>query len=218
MAADVCEALWCALKPGGRVWCNIQATVPRDQPKRDGKNRQTTEERMNLAWIWENALRNAQFAYRDTIVWDQDRFDGGTAWGSYRKPSAPNLRGAHELILMYYKPPYKRETPPAFKGWEDPFGKEDWPELTRNIWKLGTARSKDHTAIFPVELPSRCIRLSTWPGETVLDPFCGSGTTGVAALQLGRRFVGFDVSPASLKVAEARLQSEEAQEKEAGSE
>lgn len=214
MASASCDSLWHVLMPGARVWCNVQATVPAEPPSRNGKNRQTSEERVNLCWIWENALRNAGFAYRDTVVWIQDSQDGQCAWGSYRMPSAPNLRGSHELILNFYKPPYKRETPPEFKGWRDPFGKDDWPDLTRNVWKIAPTRRKDHTAIYPVELASRAIRLSTWPGETILDPFCGSGTTGVAALQLGRRFIGFDVSPPSLKIAEARLESEEAQAKQ----
>lgn len=216
MASASCSALWDVMSPGGRVWCNVQATVPAVPPFKNGAGKkQTFEERVNLAWIWENALRNAGFAYRDTVVWIQDSHDGGTAWGSYRKPSAPNLRGGHELILNFYKPPYKRETPPKWKGWEDPFGKDDWPELTRNVWKIPPSRNKEHAATFPVELATRCIRLSTWPGETVLDPFAGSGTTGVAALQYGRRFVGFDLSPASIKIAEARLEGEEAQAKEA---
>lgn len=213
MASASCDALWDVMLPGGRAWCNIQATVPAEPPKVSGKGKkQLAEERVNLAWIWENALRNAGFAYRDTVVWNQDSHDGACAWGSWRKPSAPNLRGSHELILKYYKPPYKRETPTEWKGWEDPNPENDWTDLVRNVWKINPSRSKVHKATFPVELASRCIRLSTWPGETVLDAFAGSGTTGVAALQLGRRFIGFDLSPASIKVAEAALEAAEAKD------
>jgi site-specific DNA-methyltransferase (adenine-specific) len=53
-----------------------------------------------------------------------------------------------------------------------------------------------HPAPFPVELARRCIRLSTWPGEVVLDPFAGTGTTLLAARQLGRRATGVEVSEA----------------------
>jgi DNA modification methylase len=64
----------------------------------------------------------------------------------------------------------------------------------RDIWAITPVRdSSDHSAVMPVELAERCIKAGTRPGEIVLDPFCGSGTTGVAALNLGRRFVGIEL-------------------------
>jgi site-specific DNA-methyltransferase (adenine-specific) len=62
-----------------------------------------------------------------------------------------------------------------------------------------------HPAPMPVEVARRCIRLSTWPGETVLDPFAGSGTTLVAARQLGRRAIGIERSERYCQLALARL-------------
>ena len=64
----------------------------------------------------------------------------------------------------------------------------------RDVWAITPARdSSEHNAVMPVELAERCIKAGTRPGEIVLDPFCGSGTTGVAALNLGRRFVGIEL-------------------------
>lgn len=75
-----------------------------------------------------------------------------------------------------------------------------------DVWMLPTSAGRDgHGAQFPLSLPGRCIGLSTDSGDLVLDPFVGSGTTGQAALELGRRFIGIDVSPKYLKVAETRL-------------
>lgn len=75
-----------------------------------------------------------------------------------------------------------------------------------DVWILPTSAGRDgHGAQFPLALPGRCIGLTTEVGDLVLDPFVGSGTSGQAAIDLGRRFVGIDVSPTYLKVAERRL-------------
>lgn len=60
------------------------------------------------------------------------------------------------------------------------------------IWRVAKEQNKEHPIAFPVELPHRCIEASTDAGDLVLDPYCGSGTSGVAAVNLGRRFVGFE--------------------------
>ena len=80
------------------------------------------------------------------------------------------------------------------------------------VWKLNAAGKDEKTlgsypTQKPIELVKRCIAACTKPGDTVLDPFCGSGTTGVAALLLGRRFIGIDASPEALKLAEKRCMS-----------
>jgi DNA modification methylase len=75
-----------------------------------------------------------------------------------------------------------------------------------DVWMLPTSAGRDgHGAQFPLALPGRCIGLTTKEGDLVLDPFVGSGTSGQAAHELGRRFIGIDVSPTYLKVAEKRL-------------
>jgi DNA modification methylase len=75
-------------------------------------------------------------------------------------------------------------------------------------WILPTSAGRDgHGAQFPVALPGRCIAISTEPDDYVFDPFCGAGTAGVAALALGRRFLGFDISETYLSVARRRLEA-----------
>ena len=65
-----------------------------------------------------------------------------------------------------------------------------------------------HPAPFPVELPRRLIQLYTFSGELVLDPFMGSGQTAIAALRSGRHYVGYEVEPEYVKLAEARIVAE----------
>lgn len=173
------------LVPGGRAWINIMPSVP--LPGRT--------DRFALQHLWTESLLAAGLEYRDTVIWIQDAYDGACGWGSWRKPSAPNLRGCYEVILSFYKPPYKRTSPTDWRSWSDDADESSgtWQDLARNVWTMRPARRRpDAPAPFPIELPMRCIRLSTWPGEVVLDPFAGSGTTIEAARALGRVGLGFD--------------------------
>lgn len=67
--------------------------------------------------------------------------------------------------------------------------KEEWKEFTRNVWHIANVADSTHPAVFPREIPRRLIRLFTWVGETVLDPFAGIGTTGEVAAELERRAI-----------------------------
>jgi site-specific DNA-methyltransferase (adenine-specific) len=78
-----------------------------------------------------------------------------------------------------------------------------------NVLHLATeCGNKSHSATFPVELPSWFIRLFTAPGNVVLDPFMGSGTTAVACQRLGRKFVGIELDPKYIQIAQERLREE----------
>lgn len=74
-----------------------------------------------------------------------------------------------------------------------------------NVWEILPERDSEHVCPFPIEIPWRCIQTCTNPGDVVLDPFMGSGTTAVAALELGRQFVGFEKDRAAFDYACARL-------------
>ncbi len=80
----------------------------------------------------------------------------------------------------------------------------------RSVWSIGTARGnrdKDHPALMPIELAQKCIKAGSKPGDIVLDPFAGSGTTGEAAVRLGRSFVGIELNPKFAALAEQRIGS-----------
>lgn len=70
--------------------------------------------------------------------------------------------------------------------------KDEWREYTKTVWQIANTSHADHPAVFPVEIPTRLIKLFSWHGETVLDPFAGTGTTAKAAIPLGRRVVCVD--------------------------
>jgi site-specific DNA-methyltransferase (adenine-specific) len=80
----------------------------------------------------------------------------------------------------------------------------DW---TKSVWTMNpeSAKKIGHPAPFPVELPHRLIQLYTFTGDIILDPFLGSGTTAVAALQAGRKYLGYENEAAYVKLAEGRI-------------
>jgi len=85
--------------------------------------------------------------------------------------------------------------------------KEEWREWTKSVWSIANITNKHHPAVFPVEIPFRLIKMFSFWGETVLDPFCGVGHSGIAALQTGRNFIGFDTNPNYVKIAKETLDS-----------
>jgi site-specific DNA-methyltransferase (adenine-specific) len=197
MAADAAELIRAALDRGGRAWVNTAVSVPVGVGV-SGKAR------VMLAHRWAVLLEDAGLDLVDQVAWCSTR-GAGTAWGSWCSPAAPNLRGDYEAVTVACRDGWERPAPTGLDGWRDAVG--GWPGLCSTVWNLAPAGRERamHPAPFPVELARRCIRLSTWPGEPVLDPFAGTGTTLLAARQLGRRAVGVEVSEAYCHLIVDRL-------------
>ncbi len=150
-------------------------------------------------------LEEAGFFLRGEIVWQKAQGAGGScAWGSWRSARNPTLRDVHEYVVVASKGSFRRT-----RTGEDTISREGFLESTVSVWNIppASARRIGHPAPFPVELPRRLIELYTFKGDLVLDPFMGSGSTAVAAVESGRHFVGYDVEPAYLQIAEARVAS-----------
>jgi len=146
------------------------------------------------------------FKMRGEIIWLKDAGAGvSMAWGSWRSASNPVLRDTHEYILVFSKGAFERDK----RNRESAIAKEDFMEWTKSVWRMNpeSARKTKHPAPFPVELPSRLIQLYTFKGDIVLDPFMGSGSTALAALKSERKYVGYEVDPQYVKLAEERIAS-----------
>lgn len=145
------------------------------------------------------------FLMRGEVIWDKGSSAGAsTAWGSWQSASNPTLRDVHEYVLVFSKGSFSRR--PTGKN---TISKEEFLQYTKSVWEFQaeSARKVGHPAPFPVELPYRCIQLYTFAGDVVLDPFCGIGSSCIAALKAGRHFVGYDTSKEYVKAAQARLQT-----------
>lgn len=144
------------------------------------------------------------FHMRGEIIWDKGgSASSSTAWGSWRSASNPVLRDIHEYVLVFSKESFSR---PA-EGKRSTITRDDFLEWTKSVWTFpaASARNIGHPAPFPEELPRRLIELYTFEGDVVLDPFAGSGTTCVAARRQKRHFVGFEIHPQYVELAERRL-------------
>jgi DNA modification methylase len=155
---------------------------------------------------WLHALQEAGLAERHVVCWDYGIATADTAWGSWQSPSAPHLRHAWEPIIVASATDWARDLPAGISSqWRDRLG--NWALLCRDIWRIppGASTNSAHPAVMPAELAARAIRLSSWPGELVVDPFCGSGTTLLAARDLGRRAIGLEISERYCELAVRRL-------------
>ena len=145
------------------------------------------------------------FQMRGEIIWHKGAGAGvSMAWGSWQSASNPVLRDVHEYILVFSKGAFARKKP---EGRENTITKEQFMEWTKSVWMMNTESAKKvgHPAPFPVDLPYRLIQLYTFTHEIILDPFMGSGTTAIAALKAGRKYIGYDIDPEYIKRAEERL-------------
>lgn len=141
---------------------------------------------------------------RGEIIWNKaSSASPSTAWGSWLSAANPILRDIHEYILIFSKGTYSRELGTK----ENTITKEQFLEWTKSIWTMNaeSARKIGHPAPFPEELPNRLIHLYSFKGDVVLDPFMGSGTTGLSALKCDRKFVGYDISNEYIKLANNRI-------------
>ncbi len=145
------------------------------------------------------------YQMRGEIIWDKGAGAGvSMAWGSWQSASNPVLRDTHEYILVFSKGSFARKKP---AGAQNTITRNQFMEWTRSVWTMNpeSAKKIGHPAPFPVELPNRLIQLYTFTGDVVLDPFMGSGSTAIAALQATRKYVGYETDADYIKLAEARI-------------
>jgi modification methylase len=125
------------------------------------------------------------------------------------KPYEPNaiIKNDMEFILMQRKPGGYRKPTNAQRE-TSRIAKKDFDRWFQQIWNITGASTKQHPAPFPLELATRLVRMFSFTDDTVLDPFCGSGTTMVAALRTGRNSIGVEIDPEYCRMAARYLKAE----------
>ncbi|MGC8947578.1 MAG: DNA methyltransferase [Anaerolineae bacterium] len=143
------------------------------------------------------------FDYMGAIIWQKKttmRTTGGAVvMGSFPYPPNGIVELDYEFILLFKKPGTSGKAPPQQKE-AARLSRDEWKEYFSGHWTFGGERQIGHEAMFPEELPRRLIRMFSFPGETILDPFLGSGTTVKAAPELKRNGIGYEIQPAFLPV------------------
>jgi DNA modification methylase len=149
---------------------------------------------------------------RGEVIWRKARGAGANcAWGSFKTPANPVLRDLTERVVIASKGRFDRarKGPVRVKQGLPSVATttaDEFMDATLDVWELApeSATRVGHPAPFPVELPQRLIDLYTFEGDVVLDPFMGSGTTAIAAVRAGRRYLGYDTDEAYVKAARER--------------
>jgi site-specific DNA-methyltransferase (adenine-specific) len=124
--------------------------------------------------------------------------------GSFPYPRNGMVKVNYEHILLFKKPGQAPRPSPEAKE-KSKLTIEEWNAYFSGIWTIPGIRQTGHVAMFPLEIPSRLIRMYSFWGETVLDPFAGSGTTMGAAAELGRNSVGVEIDESNVELVCERL-------------
>ena len=188
----VWEQCYRVLKIGGRIAVNVQPLFSDYIPTHHIISRQL----LDLGFLWKAEL-----------LWEKNNYNAKyTAWGSWQSPSMPYIKYTWEFVEVFDKGTHKKHgrredidiSADEFKAWVN--GRWSFPPEIR-------MKEYRHPAMFPEELPRRLLKLFSYRGDIVLDPFNGAGTTTLVAVKSGRKFIGIDVSQEYCQTAIARLQA-----------
>jgi len=146
------------------------------------------------------------FKYHSTIVWNEQNISRRTAWGSWLSATAPYVIAPVEMIAVFYKKRWKKLSGSK----KSDITKEEFINWTNGVWTfMGESKKRvGHPSPFPVELPRRCIKLFTFVGDTILDPFLGSGSTLIACVLTKRKGIGVEIDRHYCEIAKQRLINE----------
>jgi len=148
------------------------------------------------------------FDYMGAVIWQKvtttNTTGGATIMGSFPYPRNGILKLDYEFILLFKKqgiPPKPTNEQKELSA----MTKDEWNTYFSGHWYFTGAKQDGHIAMFPEELPARLIKMFAFAGDTVLDPFLGSGTTSLAARNLGRNSVGYEINPAFIPIVKDKL-------------
>lgn len=201
------ESIWSAclrlLHPGCRLAVNIG----------DQYLRARDHGRYRIQPIPADTIRTCRelgFDFMGSIIWHKisttNTTGGCSMMGSIYYPRDGHITYEHEYILLFKKPG-KGPRPHAEDKERSRLTKEQRSAWFRGLWEVAPVRQKGHTAMFPIEIPRRLMLMYSFAGETVLDPFLGSGTTTLAALETGRSSIGVELNADFVPVIREKLEA-----------
>ncbi len=188
------------LIPDGKLCLNIGNIYYR----MPGENRSTTANLTLL--LWDQLSSFSELRFIGTIYWQKTTSRAGAVlFGSYPYPTNFMISNAVEPIFVFRKAGRRPPVPKEIKE-RSRLGLDEFRRYRDAIWRdINGAAADKHAAAYPVELPRRLIKLYSFWGDTVLDPFCGSATTTLAAALTGRNSVGIEINPGFLPLMLEKL-------------
>jgi site-specific DNA-methyltransferase (adenine-specific) len=148
------------------------------------------------------------FDYMGAIIWQKvttsNTTGGATIMGSYPYPRNGILKIDYEFILLFKKPGKPKKVEKSIKE-KSKMTKEEWNKYFTGHWNFSGERQDKHLAMFPLELPNRLIKMFSFYGDTVLDPFLGSGTTSLSSINLDRNSIGYEINGDFLPIIKEKL-------------
>jgi len=148
------------------------------------------------------------FDYMGAIIWQKvtttNTTGGATIMGSFPYPRNGVLKIDYEFILIFKKYGKAPKVSKDIKA-KSKLSKEEWNQYFTGHWQFPGEKQRAHLAMFPEELPRRLIKMYSFVGDTVLDPFLGSGTTALAAKNLGRNSWGYEVNESFIPVIKDKV-------------
>ncbi len=146
--------------------------------------------------------------YMGAIIWQKqttmNTSGGGSVMGSFPYPRNGILKIDYEFILLFKKLG-DAPKPSLEQKQRSELSKEEWNKYFSGHWNFGGTRQDEHIAMFPEELPRRLIKMFSFYGETICDPFLGSGTTSLAAMNLDRNSIGYEINKDYIAVIQSKL-------------
>lgn len=148
-------------------------------------------------------VRDISYLPMANIIWEKSQISNRFSWGSYQSPSCPSFPKSFEYIMVFAKETLKLQD----KGETDLTGEEfkQWAFSRWDITPETKMKKIGHPAVFPLEMPVRLIKMLSWKNATILDPFNGSGTTGIACKKYGRKYIGIELSPQYCEITVQRF-------------
>lgn len=152
------------------------------------------------------------FDYMGAIIWQKattmNTTGGATVMGSFPYPRNGIIKIDYEFILIFKKPGDPPKVSKELKE-KSKLTKEEWNEYFSGHWNFNGEKQTEHLAMFPEELPKRLIKMFSFVGDTILDPFLGSGTTTLAAKNLNRNSIGYEINEKFLSIIKEKVGIEE---------
>lgn len=198
-----------ALKPNGKLCVNVPLMPMLKSDLRTHYNRHIFDLQSD---IQQTILENTSLFLMDIYIWNRTNPSKSLMFGSYPFPGNFYAQNTVEFIAVYVKDGRPKRDVSAKIKQASRLSQKEWRDFTQQIWDIPIPGKNDlafgkHPALMPEEIAYRCIRLFSFIGDLVLDPFAGSGTTLKVAKSLQRKYVGYEVYSAYREIIEEKLLS-----------